>query len=119
MRCVLGGQAARLVAHAEPLDVGPVEHEAPPLAPELERVYVPLCLASERMLSGSDPGQGLDLAKAAVAKPVGEHAEVLEQVGELIALAEERETADPLRAARTPGFDLVLAAAVVARTPNA
>jgi predicted TIM-barrel fold metal-dependent hydrolase len=119
MRSVLGGQAERLVAHEEPLDVGDVDGEAAPLNPELERVYVALCLASERMLSGGDPGQGLDLAKAAVQAPVGEHAEVLEQIGELIALAEAREDPDPLRAARTPGFDLVLAAAVLARTPNA
>lgn len=119
MRCVLGGQAARLVAHEEPLDVGEVAGDAQPLNPELERVYVALCLASERMLGGGEPGQGLDLAKAAVEKPVGEHAEVFEQIAELIALAEAREEPDPLRASRTPGFDLVLAAAVLARTPNA
>ena len=119
MRSVLGGQAAGLVAHEDPLDVGELQREAAPLPPRLERVYVSLCLAAERMLSGGDPGQGLELAKAAARDPDEEHAEVLGLVGELLARAEERETADPLRAARTPGFDLVLAAAVVARTPNA
>ena len=119
MRSVLGGQAARLAAHEEPLDVGAVAGEAAPLTPELERVYLSLCLAAERMLGGGDPGQGLDTARAAVQAPVGEHAEVLEQVGELVALAESAGDPDPLRASRTPGFDLVLAAAVVARTPNA
>ena len=119
MRSVLGGQAARLIAHEAPLDVGEVEGEAAALPPQLERVYVSLCLVAERMLSGGDPGQGLELAKAAAKDPDEEHAEVLGLVGELIARAEERDTPDPLRAARTPGFDLVLAAAVVARTPNA
>ena len=119
MRSVLGGQARRLIAGDDALDVGPLEGDATALPPELERVYVALCLASERMLSGGDPGQGLDLAKTAVANPGGEYAEVVEQVAELIGLAEEREDPDPLRAERTPGFDLILTAAVVARTPNA
>ena len=118
MRSVFGGQAARLIAHEDPLDVGEVAGDAAPLTPNFERVYVSLCLAAERMLSGGDPGQGLDLAKAAAQAPDVEHEELLGLVGELIAKAEERETADPLRASRTPGFDLVLAAAVVARTPN-
>lgn len=119
MRCVLGGQTARLVAHEDPLDVGHVESEPAPLNPELERVYVALCLASERMLSGGEPGQSLELAQAAVQRPVGEHAEVLEQIRELLELAATKEEPDPLRAARTPGFDIVLAAAILARTPSA
>jgi predicted TIM-barrel fold metal-dependent hydrolase len=119
LRCVLGGQMARLVAHEEPLDVGFVEAEPEPLAPELERLYVTLCTAVEPMLRGQEGGQGLELAKAAAAAPVGDHAEVIASIGELIELAEAREEPDPLRAARTPGFDLVLAAAVLARTPRA
>jgi predicted TIM-barrel fold metal-dependent hydrolase len=119
LRSVLGGQMARLVAHEEPLDVGFVEAEPDPLAPELERLYVTLCTAVEPMLRGADAGQGLELAKAAAAAPVGDHAEVIASIGELLELAEEREDPDPLRASRTPGFDLVLAAAVLARTPRA
>lgn len=119
MRAVLGGQLERLVAHEDPLDVGELEAEDRPLVPELERLYVTLCLSTERMLAGGDPGQGLDLVKAAARAPAGEHASVMEEIGELIELAEAKEEPDPLRASRTPGFDLVLAAAVLARTPDA
>jgi uncharacterized protein len=40
-------------------------------------------------------------------------------VRRLLEDAEGREEPDPLRPLRTPGFDLVLAAAAVARTPRA
>jgi uncharacterized protein len=119
VRSVMGGQLDRLVAHEEPLDVGPAAREVPALAPDLERLYVTLCTTVEPMLRGDPPGQGLELARTCAATPVGETADVIAAVGELLEAAAEREERDPLRAQRTPGFDLVLAAAVVARTPDA
>src|SRR3954447_6148604 len=119
IRGVMGGQLARLVAHEEPLDLGSVAEDVEPLAPELERLYVTLLTAVEPMLRGSDPGQGLDLAATAAQIQDGPHGDVLECVAALLELNERQEEPDPLRAQRAPGFDLVLAAAVAARTPRA
>jgi uncharacterized protein len=119
VRGVMGGQLDRLVAHGDPLDLGPTPGEVDPLPPELERLYVTLLTAVEPMLRGVDPGQGLELARAACQAPNGPHADVIECVAALLDLNEEHEQPDPLRAQRAPGFDLVLAAAVAARTPSA
>jgi predicted TIM-barrel fold metal-dependent hydrolase len=119
LRSVMGGQLQRLVDHDEPLFLGDAPDDVEALAPELERLYVTLCTAVEPMLRGEDPGQGLELARAAASDPHGPYAEIIASVASLLELAEGREDADPLRPLRTPGFDLVLAAAVVARTPLA
>ncbi len=119
LRGVMGGQLQRLVDHEEPLDLGSVPEDVAPLAPELERLYVTLCTAVEPMLRGEDAGQGIALAQAACAEPVGAHADVIESIGALLELAGGAEEPDPLRPLRRPGFDLVLAAAVLARTPAA
>jgi uncharacterized protein len=115
----MGGQLERLVAHEEPLDLGPAPDDVEALAPELERVYVTLLTAVEPMLRGADPGQGLELAATAAQIKTEEHADVLECVSALLELNERQEEPDPLRSQRAPGFDLVLAAAVAARTPRA
>lgn len=44
---------------------------------------------------------------------------MIECVGALLELSDRQDEPDPLRALRAPGFDLVLAAAVSARTPSA
>jgi len=119
IRGVMGGQLERLIAHEEPLELGPVPEEAAPLAPELERLYVTLLTAVEPMLRGADPGQGLELARAASRMPSGPHADVMECVDALLELNDRQLEPDPLRAQRAPGFDLVLIAAVAARTPLA
>src|SRR5215203_4232551 len=119
MRGVMGGQLERLVAHEEPLALGSAPDEVSPLAPELERLYVTLLTAVEPMLRGEDPGQGLELARAASDAPRGPHADVIECVAALLELNDRTEEADPLRSQRAPGFDLVLAAAVATRTPRA
>jgi predicted TIM-barrel fold metal-dependent hydrolase len=119
IRGVMGGQIERLTAHADPLELGSAPGDAEPLAPELERLYVTLLTAVEPMLRGEDPGQGLDLANAACRAPDGPHAEIIECIGALLELNDRQTEPDPLRATRTPGFDLVLTAAVAARTPSA
>jgi uncharacterized protein len=119
IRGVMGGQLERLVAHDEPLALGPVPEAVQPLAPELERLYVTLLTAVEPMLRGSPAGQGLDLAQAAAQVPAGPHADVIECVAALLTMQESKKDPDPLRASRTPGFDLVQMAAVAARTPRA
>jgi predicted TIM-barrel fold metal-dependent hydrolase len=119
LRSVMGEQLEQLVEHEEPLFLGDAPAEIDALAPELERLYVTLCTAVEPMLRGEQPGQGLELAKAACSNPDGPYAEVIASVAALLDLAERQDEPDPLRPLRTPGFDLVLAAAVVARTPAA
>jgi uncharacterized protein len=119
VRAVMGGQLERLVAQEDPLDVGPAPDEVRNLAPELERLYVTLLTSVEPMLRGADPGQGLELAQAAAQNPVGPHAEVIECIAALLELNERKTEGDALRPGRSPGFDLVQMAAVVARTPNA
>jgi hypothetical protein len=47
------------------------------------------------------------------------HEDVIQCVAALLELNERQEEPDPLRASRTPGFDLVQTAAVAARTPRA
>lgn len=117
VRAIMGGQLRRLVDHAEPLIVA--DAAAPPAAlpPELERLYVTLCSVAEPMLRGEPSGQGLPLVQSACADADGEHAPLLRSIGRLLELADEAEDRDPLRPLRTPGFDLVLAAAALARTP--
>src|SRR5829696_7055544 len=119
MRGVMGGQLERLVAHEDPLDLGDVPEDGEPLAAELERLYVTLLTAVEPMLRGEDPGQGLELARTASRSPSGPHADVIECVAALLDLNDDADEPDPLRSERTPGFDLVLAAAVAARSPRA
>lgn len=118
LRGVLGEQLDRVVAGEELADLGLPQEPPQPLPPQLERVYVTLCAVVERMLGGGDPGQGLELARTACRDPSGPYAEILRHVATLLDLAGAAEP-DPLRNERTPGWDLVLAAAVVARTPNA
>jgi uncharacterized protein len=119
IRSIMGGQLDRLVAHEDPLDVGATPEEVAVLPPDLERLYVTLCTVVEPMLRGEPPGQGLELARVCAQAPTGPNAHVIEGVRRLLDAAEEQEEPDPLRPLRTPGFDLVLAAAVVARTPKA
>jgi len=119
VRAVMGGQLKRLVSHEDPLDVGSAPVEVAGLAPELERLYVTLLTSVEPMLRGDDPGQGLQLAQAAAQRPVGPHADVIGCIAALLELNERKTERDPLRASRSPGFDLVQMAAVAARTPRA
>jgi uncharacterized protein len=114
----MGSQLERLLEHGDPAPADTPPGPGAALAPELERLYVTLCTVVEPMLRGGPPGQGLELARETCARPGKEHAAVMRSVGSLLELAASAEERDPLRPLRTPGFDLVLAAAVVARTPD-
>jgi predicted TIM-barrel fold metal-dependent hydrolase len=120
MAGVMGGQWERLAAREEPLDLGPAPGPAAePLHPLLERIYVTLVGAVEPMTRGEDPGQGLALARtSAQAGDDAVHPEARKAIVALLDAAADREQPDPGRMRRAPGFDLVHAASVVARTPN-
>jgi hypothetical protein len=82
-------------------------------------MYAGLMAVSERMLGGQDPGQEFAFAvDACTVGADGPEGEVLRAIGRLLEQVQEREDPDPLRAQRTPGFDLALIAATVARTPD-
>jgi hypothetical protein len=118
VRLLMGSQMTQLVEHREPVPDGVPQGPGASLAPELERLYVTLCAVVEPMLRGDPPGQGLELARGTCDDASEPHADVMRSVGRLLELASVAKDRDPLRPLRTPGFDLVLAAAVVARTPD-
>jgi hypothetical protein len=119
IRAIMGGQARRVLAREELLDPGPTPAPGEPISPGMERMYAGLMAVSERMLGGQDPGQEFAFAvDACTVGADGPKGEVLRAIGRLLEQVQEREDPDPLRAQRTPGFDLALIAATVARTPD-
>lgn len=115
---VAGGQLQRLL-DGEPIDVGPPPRaEARPLSPELEVLAVTLMIALEPMQRGESPGTLLAVARHACKVP-SDHpdAEVVASVARLLDLYEAHHERLPRRNQFAPGWDLVSAAAVVARTP--
>jgi predicted TIM-barrel fold metal-dependent hydrolase len=118
VRAVLGGTLQRLVDATDLPEPGERPGDVAALDPEAERVYVTLCSAVVPMLAGDPPGEGLELAKATVRSPSGRHEALMGSIATLLEIAEGETDKDPLRPLRTPGFDAVLTAAVVARTPD-
>lgn len=115
----MGGQLTRLIAGQEPLEPGPLIAEARPLPVLAERVYVSLVTAVEGLMRGESAGQGLELARDACRVPDDhELAAPLRAVDALLQASQQCEQRDPLRHGRAPGWDLVLIAAIVARTPS-
>ncbi len=118
---VLGGQATRILAGDEPLDLGPPPAgEAREVRPFLEAASTNLLAALEAMQRGLEPEVPLQVARHACDVPDDDpDAPVLASVLRLLDLYEEHHERLPRRNTFTPGWDLVSAAAVVARTPAA
>jgi predicted TIM-barrel fold metal-dependent hydrolase len=122
VRGVLGGQAARLIAREEPLDLGPATGtERISRDPLLERVHSYLLSAVGQLLGGLDAAETLSLAKLAC--EVGNDAPQAPVCRMILALIEEQSrytpdtVHDPPRRF-TPGVQLIVAAAGLARTPD-
>lgn len=118
---VLGGQAARILDGEEPLDLGPPPAEqAREVGPFLEAASTNLLAALEAMQRGLDPEVPLTVARHAC-DVAGDDpdAPVLASVLRFLDLYEEHRERLLRRNTFTPGWDLVAAAAVVARTPAA
>jgi uncharacterized protein len=118
---VLGDQFQRLVDAEEPLEVGrrsPLERST--ISPILEILTTSLIAALEPMQRGDGPGTPLDVARHACKVP-DDHpdAQVIGSVAQLIDLYDEHHEHLPHRNQFAPGWDLVSAAAIVARTPSA
>ncbi len=118
---VLGGQATRILAGEEPLDLGPPpSQEARAVGPFLEAASSNLLAALEAMQRGLEPEVPLTVARHACDVDADDpDAPVLASVLRLLDLYEEHHERLPRRNTFTPGWDLVSAAAAVARTPAA
>jgi predicted TIM-barrel fold metal-dependent hydrolase len=116
---IAGAQLERVLAGAEPLDLGPPPGEAVALDPLLERVITHLTSAMGRAFGQADPSESVALARLACA--VGDehpHADVFAAVLELLDLYEEN-LAPPPPGRRFPiSGRFLLAALNVARTPD-
>jgi uncharacterized protein len=121
IRSVTGAQFARLVDAQEPLDLGPPPaDEAPVTGPLLEVVSTNLLTSLEVMQRGHEPGVPLSVARhACTVLEDDPQAPVLASVMRLLDLYEEHEGRLPHRNQFRPGWDLISAAAFVARTPAA
>jgi hypothetical protein len=118
---VIGGQLTRLVDSAEPLDLGgPPTAERRTPGPLLEVVSSSLLATLEGMQRGDEPGVPLTVARHACRVADDDpDADVLASVVRLLDLYEEHREHLPQRNQFAPGWDLISAAATVARTPAA
>jgi uncharacterized protein len=118
---VLGGQFERLVRGEDPIDLGPSAGAEPrPPGPFLEIISTNLLAALEAMQRGAEPGVPLTVARHACDVPDDDpDASVIGSVLRLLDLYEEHHERLPRRNQFTPGWDLISAAAIVARTPAA
>src|SRR3954447_98873 len=83
-------------------------------------MYVTLVAVRERMLGGQEGGQQLLMAlDGCAAGAAGPDGDVLRAMRRLLEQIKGRPDRDPLRQQRTPGFDLAMVAATIARTPDA
>ncbi|MET0206862.1 MAG: amidohydrolase family protein [Thermoleophilaceae bacterium] len=121
VRGVLGGQAARLLAGEEPLDLGPAPG-AGRLSrdPLLDRVYAFLLSALGQMFNGVEPTETLALVRLAC--DMGDDAPQAEVCASILALLDERDGYSAQGDGRperfAPGLHFVVAAASLARTPD-
>jgi predicted TIM-barrel fold metal-dependent hydrolase len=117
---VLGAQFARLVERGEPIRFDAQQRPtAPPLDPLLERTYTYLSAALEATHRGEDPGQLLSLAQHAV-KVSDDYpeAEVMASIAELLELYLRHRGELHTDNQFAPGWDLIAAAVLTARTPR-
>ena len=119
---VLGGQFTRLVDGLEPLELGaaPEGGEVAAYGPLLEIVSTNLLCSLEALQRGEDAGVPLEVARRACQVPPDDpDAAVMASVLALLDLYDEHRDTLPRRNQYRPGWDLVSAAAFVARTPAA
>ena len=117
---VLGAQTHRLITRAAPADLGPPPGPAPALDPLLERVHTYLAAAVEATKRGGDPGQPLTLAHhACQARDDHPNAPTFTAVLSLLTTYTDHAEALTTDNQYAPGWDLLAAAAITARTPGA
>jgi predicted TIM-barrel fold metal-dependent hydrolase len=116
---LMGGQAARLVASAEPLDLGPaLDRRELPVDVLLMRVNTFLHTALGRIFSGGDPEETIALARlACYAGEEEPRREVFNSILRLLDLAEERLHPPPLDPGAA-GVHLLMTALCLAATSD-
>jgi predicted TIM-barrel fold metal-dependent hydrolase len=121
VRSVAGGQLQRLVDREEPADVGePPTQERQIPGPVLEILSSNLLITLEALQRGGTPGVPLTVARRACDVAADDpDAVVIDSVTRLLTLYDEHHEELPHRNQFTPGWDIVAAAALVARTPAA
>jgi predicted TIM-barrel fold metal-dependent hydrolase len=119
---ILGGQAERILAGEEPLDLGPAPGQgALDYDIRLERLATLLGFAIARMLMGRTGWEPLSLARLScdLGDPDAPEADVCRNVLSLLERQEAFAAADPKGCAPFgPGIRLVMLAACIARTPD-
>jgi len=119
---ILGGQAERVLAGDEPLDLGPAPGQAAlDYDVRLERVSMMLVLALGRMLMGRTGWEPLSLARLAcdLGDPDAPESDVCRNVLSLLQRQEQIAKLDRnVSAPFGPGIRLVMLAACIARTPD-
>jgi len=121
IRLSFGGQTQRLLDRQDPIDAGPALGTAVTVDPLLDRVHTFLVAAVGQALSGQEPAELLTLARFAC--NMGDDAPQAPAAAEVLGLMDMREAflredetdGRPQRFA--PGLQLLIAAAVVTRTP--
>jgi hypothetical protein len=121
VRGVLGGQLERLIAHEDPLDLGPAPGDGSlPTDPLIDRVHTFLVSALGQALRGVEPDEVLQLA--ALACEVGNEAPQAPVCRSILAVLEARARYEPLPGERPPrfakGLHFIVMAAGLARTPD-
>jgi hypothetical protein len=121
LRLVMGGQFVNLLDHAEATDAGPAPGPpGDPLDPMLERIYVTLLTGLESVQRGEDMGNAMSVTRHACKVPDHHpHARVIRSVSDLLDLYEAHKDKLETPNQYGPGWDLIAAAALVARTPDA
>jgi uncharacterized protein len=117
---VAGGQLERLLAGADPRDLGPAPATTVPgPGPLLERVHTLLVAAAGRMTAGYPADEYLELARLACELPTDhQDADAAASVRELLDRhAAYTATDPPRRGPRPPGVHMIFVAAAVARLP--
>ena len=120
IRLAFGGQMARILAGEEPADAGPAPGPAKlPGDPLLDRLHTFLVAAIGLMFNGVEPTEQLALATLSCKVP--EDSPDAELCAAVLDLIEAREHAgqDGRPARFVPGLPLIVAAAAIARTPDA
>jgi uncharacterized protein len=120
LRLVLGQQFERLLDHQDAVDAGPAPGtSSEPLDPLLERVYVTLLTGVEALQRGEDMGNAMSVTRhACKVSDRHRHARVFRSVSVLLDLYEEHKDELETPNQYGAGWDLIAAAAMVARTPD-
>jgi uncharacterized protein len=118
---VMGGQFHRLLEGEGALDLGPApEAEARPMSPLLEILATTLLTAVEPMQRGEQPSNSLTVSRHGCKVSADDpDADVIASVAHLIELYDKHADDLPQENQFTPGWDILTAAAIVARTPAA